>query len=236
MIARRGLAAVLMGLLGAFVVPAADKDEPREKKEDRAAYYERISQGPSGVRKTEIEKDDKGRVTSILIVGKADISTVLGLAKGIRLAEKRAVNDAKGAFLKWLEEEASVRETEDNETVVMTEGAKETGKDAGRKETGKEIAKSTTEFKTASAGLLRGLQVVYYNQDGKGKLYTVVLRYTSKAGDAARSTKKDLDTRAPEEKKPTPEPGTGKPEPKKEGTKPAPEKKGIPDKKGVVDD
>jgi hypothetical protein len=228
MMLRRFLALSLVALFVTAALLPAD-DNPQEKKDDKAALYARLAGGPSGVCKTEMEKDNKGRISAVLVVGKSRISTVLGKAKGIEIAQQRAVNDAKGKFMQWLKEDVSVRQGQDDETVVLLEGMEEDGKDGGKKESGKAIEKNTTKFESVAKGLLRGLQIVYYDQDGKELTYTVVMKWSTKSNQAAAQAEKELN-RPPDEDLKKPGGPTGTP------TKKPGEDKTIPSKKGVIDD
>ncbi len=227
MMLRRFLALSLVALfITAALLPA---DNPQDKKDDKEALYARLAGGPSGVCKTEMEKDNKGRIGAVLVVGKSRISTVLGKAKGLEIAQQRAVNDAKGKFMQWLKEDVTIRQGQDDETVILLEGMEEDGKDGGKKESGKAIEKNTTKFESVAKGLLRGLQIVYYDQDGKELAYTVVMKWSTKSNEAARQAEKELNRPADND--------LGKPGgPSGTSTKRPGEDKTIPSKKGVIDD
>ena len=77
---RKFMTAALITLI-AVSAPRADEKEDKEKK---AELYARIAQGPPGVSKVEQDKEKNGRIRSVLIVGRARISTVLGKEKGIQ--------------------------------------------------------------------------------------------------------------------------------------------------------
>jgi hypothetical protein len=196
------LSALLITVMGAV----AWSDE----KADKAELYARLAAGPPGVSKVEMEKERAGRIRSLLVVGRARISTVLGKEKGIQDAQDKAIINAKSRYLQWLKEEASVHQGAEAETVIITEGSEEGGKEA-LKEYGKSIDKTTTKYESVAKGLVSGLQVVYYDQDGEAKTYTVIMKWTDRK-PAAKDKGRD--------KEATP--------PKKDKT--------IPSKKGIIDD
>ena len=147
----------------------------------------------------------------MLIVGRARISTVLGKEKGIQDAQDKAVINAKTKYMQWLKEDVTVRQSAETETVVVTEGSEE-GNDEALKEFGKSVDKTTTKFESVSKGLVSGLQVVYYEQDGQNKTYTVILKWTDRSEKVAPKEKPKVE------------------EPKRKTDK------DIPNKKGVIPD
>jgi ribosomal protein S5 len=203
------------------------KDGDKEKKDGKDELYAQLAQLPAGVCKKELGKDKQGRIQAILVVGRATISTSLGKARGIELAQQRAINSAKIKFMQWLKEDVTVRQGQEDETVILTEGAEEDGKDDAKRESGKAIEKNTTKFETVSKGLVRGLQVVYFEQQGKEKTYVVIMKWSTK--NAAEAARIDKELNNPGDKPGDKE--TKKPTPKRK-----PEDKTIPDKKGKVPD
>jgi hypothetical protein len=200
----------------------------KEKKDSKDDLYGQLAQLPSGVCKKEIAKDKQGRIQAILIVGKSPISTTLGKARGIELAQQRAINACKIKFVQWLKEDVSVRQTQEDETVILTEGSEEEGKDDAKRESGKAIEKNTTKFETVSKSLVRGLQVVYFEQQGKEKTYVVIMKWSAKNNAEAARLDKELNSPGGDK--------SGDKETKKAPPKRKPEDKTIPDKKGRVPD
>jgi hypothetical protein len=193
-----------------------DADAPKApRKEDKEAFYARLARGPSRVCKKEIAKDKQGHVLAVYIVGKSRISTALGKNKGLEIAEKRAVIDGKGRFLQWLKEGATIREGKSDETVIVLEGTAEEGKEGAPRETGRAIEKNTTKFQSVATGMIRGLQPVYYNQDGDGKMYIIVMKWSAKSNAAAAQVDKAI---------------------RSANKKPKKGNKNIPNQKGVLDD
>ena len=102
--------------------PAA-KEDAGSTAEEMDAYYQ---QGPA----VHVKKDGKGRLEKVIVVGRARISTVLGAAKGKEMARKKAAQNAKAEFVKWLGEKVEVREKSENEATLFLTGAEENGKDS----------------------------------------------------------------------------------------------------------
>jgi hypothetical protein len=196
---------------------------PEEKKK-AAAQAEGV---------TNEEFNDKGELISCLICGKAEISTVLGKTRGVQRARDMAEIRAKAAFQKYLQEKVSVENNASEDEVIIKKGSEESGKDS-LKEEGTLVQKNSNKFKVMAEGLSRGLKVVYFDQNGEDKEYSVVLRYTKRSADAAEKTRVKLNT-PPSEKvevnnnKAESDGSEGK-------TKPRSESKVIPNKSGSVDD
>ncbi len=204
------------------------KDGDNEKKKDsKDELYAQLAQLPAGVCKKEIAKDKQGRIQAILIVGTSPIRTSLGKAKAIEVAQLRAVNSAKIKFVQWLKEDVTARQGQDDETVILTEGAEEAGKEDANRESSKVIEKNTTKFESVSKSLVRGLQIVYFEQQGKEKNYVVIMKWSAKNNAEAARIDKELNN--PGDK-------AGDKETKKPTPKRKPDDKTIPDKKGKVPD
>jgi hypothetical protein len=182
------------------------------------AQLEQMAAGPPGVVVAKIGKDSDGRLISCYIVGKSRISTVLGTAKGVEIAQQRARNAAVTAFLKWLKEDVRVIENQNDETISLLEGTEEAGKADSKRESSKAVEKNSVKFQSISQGLVRGLQVVYYNQDGDNKTYILVMKWSASKDKAARETERE----------------TNQGGAKDSGAKRKPDDKTIPNKKGTV--
>jgi hypothetical protein len=126
------------------------------KNSDKEALYTKLEQAPVGVYKATIEKDKAGRIQSCLIVGRSRISTTLGKAKGLEVAEERARTAAVTAFVRWLQEDVTVYQKQEDETVTLMEGAEKQGEEDGkREENSKAIEKNTRKFESTSKALVR---------------------------------------------------------------------------------
>jgi hypothetical protein len=210
----------------ALLVSAANAQDNTKKDDPEKAVGKIIELGP-GVH--QIKTDDKGRLLSCVIVGRAPIHTVLGVEQGTEVARQQAQLAAKAEFIKWLRSTVTVREGAESETTLSIEGSKE-GDQKTLRESGKEVGKTTRRYELAAEGLVRGLQLLGVDISERNGTYTVVYGFTSKAAEAVQ--KVDGDVRGPVQK----EDGKRPDEPKKldNGTKPV-EKK-INDRRVVSDD
>src|SRR4051812_25170213 len=93
--------------------------------------------------------------------------------------------DAKGQFSKWLSEKVSVRQSGEDESIILVEGAGE----GAPKESGKAIEKSSSKFESVSKNLIRGLQVVHVEQSGTDATYTVVMGWDAATAKALQGDK-----------------------------------------------
>src|SRR5207253_96093 len=108
--------------------------------------------------------------------GRSTISTVLGVQEGLEVAQERAEEAAKAAFVTWLNGKVTVRKTSANQLIIVKEGEEGTGND-GVREQAKMVEKRTREFQETASSLVRGLKLVASETKGKEKTYTVVYRW-----------------------------------------------------------
>jgi len=162
-----------------------------------------------------IKKDDKGRIISFMVVGQARISTVLGKPKGLQLARDKARLDAAAQLVKWLSEKVSIHQKSEDETILFIEGSEDNDQEA-LKEAGKAIEKTTTVIESVAQGMIRGLEVLYFEQSEKDKTYTIVLGWDASTAKATEEVKAANE---------------GGPTVKDEPVKPERSKRFLPDKK-----
>jgi hypothetical protein len=137
--------------------------------------------GP-GVHK--IKKDDGGHLQSCVIVGQSRISTVLGTAKGLEVAKKRARMNAQSEFVRWMKTAvAAVQLMSDSSLVVLK------GNDKTISETGKAVELTSDNVSTLSEGVLRGMTIIGVHQDGKTETMTIVYGWTPKYAALAEEAK-----------------------------------------------
>lgn len=173
---------VLFALLGLTSVTQAE-----DKADDEVAKaMSKIAQLGPGVHA--IKKDNKGRITSCVVVGQSRISTVLGKAKGLETARDRAKLDASGQFVKWLNEKVSIYQKSEDESILFIEGSEDNDKEA-LKESGKAVEKTTKKIESLSQGLIRGFQVLHVEVSDKDKSYTIVLGWDAKTARAVQGVK-----------------------------------------------
>jgi hypothetical protein len=167
-------------LLGGQVSQAQEEDDGPSVEEQMATL---VALGP-GVHN--IQKNKKGNIRAFVVVGQARISTSLGKNKGLELARNKANLACSAEFVKWLKEEVSVYESNDEETVILLEGSEE-GDGESLTESGKSVEKSSRKMESLSKGLVRGLQLIHKEVDGDGKTYTIIKGWKA---DTAEGTKK----------------------------------------------
>lgn len=171
--------ALTMALAGLISSSYAEQAAP-----ETASSSEKVQQlagmGP-GVHK--VQKDEAGRMKSCVIVGQARISTVLGNAKGLEMARKRANLSANAEFVKWMKSSVKAIETMTNESIVYLEGS-----DKALSESGKatEVTKENVEL--VSQGVVRGMTLIGVHQDGSGGVFTAVFGWTPRYAALADET------------------------------------------------
>ena len=167
-----------------FVFAQEDGDD-----KDVAKEMKRIANLGPGVH--EVQKDKKGQIVSCIIVGQARISTALGKTKGIELARDKANLDCSAQFVKWLKEDVSLYQSNEDETIILMEGSEEKENDS-LKESAKSVDKSSKKMESISKGAVRGLQMLHKETDGDNKTYTVVKGFKASNLDALKKLSEDL--------------------------------------------
>jgi hypothetical protein len=198
---------VFMGLLAVTAISKA-QDKADKAKKDNKVDYAKVAAGGPGV--SNVVRDAKGRILSVLVVGRSRISTVLGAAKGKEIAQQRASLQADAEFVKWLGSKVEVHENAQNETTLFLEGSEENDKEALR-ESGKSVEKTSEQYKRTAQGFVRGMQIVYKDTSGKKKEMTIVKKWRSKTAEAIENIgkKKPTDDK-PADKKPATDRPAGK--------------------------
>jgi hypothetical protein len=212
-------------LLASASLPACAQENPK-KDEAEKVVGKIIDLGP-GVH--QIKTDDKGRLLSCVVVGRATIHTVLGVEQGQEVARTQAQLAAKAEFTKWLRSTVTVREGAEHETTLSIEGSRD-GDQKSLRESGKEVGKTTRRYELMAEGLVRGLQVLGVDVSEKNGTYTVVYGFTSAAADATQKVNGDV--QGPVQK----EDEKRLDEPKKLDNGKKPVEKKIQDKRVVSDD
>ena len=106
----------------ALLASAAHAQDNAKKDETEKAVGKLIELGP-GVH--QIKMDEKGRLLSCVVVGRAPIHTVLGTEQGTEVARTQAQLAAKAEFRKWLQSTVTIREGAEHETTLSIEGSNE---------------------------------------------------------------------------------------------------------------
>ena len=192
---RMSLTLIVLATLTAANVSA---DEPTQEKNPTAkveaaekkaltpandAALKKMLAAPTGV--FDPEYNDDGVLLRLKIKGEAETTTGLRAVRADRLAREKAERLVKAAFVKFLKEEVSVRENDQEEVIIIEKDGEE---QAGYKNV------STTQIETKAQGLLRGLIVLVDQVEGEGanRKATVVFGWSQKLADAARTAQASM--------------------------------------------
>jgi hypothetical protein len=225
MLKRLFTALACAALLVSSVQPVNAQDNA--KRDDPEKVLGKIIELGPGVH--QVKTDEKGRLLSCVVVGRATIHTVLGVEQGQEVARTQAQLAAKAEFTKWLQSTVTVREGAEHEATLSIEGSKE-GDQKSLRESGKEVVKTTRRYELVAEGLVRGLQFLGVDVSEKHGTYTVVYGFTSTAAEATQ--KVDGDVQGPVQKEDEKKPD----ELKKTRDSRKPVEKKIQDKRVVSDD
>ena len=194
----RGLTlSVALTCLCLIPVPLSAQEDDAKTSGKSAAEQEIAKIAALGPGVHAIQKDEKGRITSCIVVGQSRINTVLGKSKGLEVARKRADLNASAEFVKWLKESTTVVENTDDETVTLLEGTEEANEDT-LKESGKSVEKTGKKMTSISRGLVRGLQVLHVKTDGESKMLTVVKGWKAATAEGVKKVASDSKKDDPE--------------------------------------
>lgn len=169
--------------LSALLVTLFSSTAWTDEDSNKYAKYAELGPGVHGVK-----TDNKGVITSCVVVGQSRISTVLGKSKGLELARQKARLDASGQFAKWLDEKISIHEKDSGETVLFLEGSEGNDKDA-LSESGKSVEKTSKTIESIAQTQIRGMQVKYTDQNGDDKNFTIVLSWDAKTAKGTRGVR-----------------------------------------------
>ena len=186
----RILACFMVGLisLGAPVARAQDSDADKKQPSVEEQLHALVELGP-GVH--EIQIGDNGQIESFVVVGQARISTVLGKAKGLEVARNKANLDCSAQLVKWLKEEVQIRESSDEETIILLQG-EDNGEATGATESGKSLERTTKRIESISAGMVRSLQILHKEVDADGKTLTVVKGWQREMSESSKELRESL--------------------------------------------
>ena len=159
-----------------------DEDDDDEDDDDDDPLAEALELG-AGVHA--IEKNKKGDVETCVIIGSASISQALSPNKAMQLATKRARTDMMRQFLRFLNEDANLYETEENEFIVAEEGSVR-DKELTKIESAKSISKNSDKFTSTSKALVQGMEIIGKKQDGKNRTLYLVYGWSSENAAAAK--------------------------------------------------
>lgn len=213
-------AGFLVALLCVTTPQAQENDPPKKEKkqESRNSALATLVQLGPGVHK--IKTDRQGRIQSVIVIGQARISTVLGASKGTLDARTKSRLATEAEFVRWLKSEVEVHAKNEEETILFLEGNEGNDKDALR-ESGKSVEKTSQTFQTRAKGLVRGLQVLGVDVDSKNKVYTLVMGWSAKTANATKRVQADLQDDTPKTD------GQGKGNTKTKGNKKIQDRKAV---------
>jgi hypothetical protein len=221
-------------LLAASILfaPALDKEKNDEKPKDdvKVRIEKYLENGKPGVFYSETHDTKEGDFLRLFVVGRSTISTALGADEGLEIAQERAEENAKIAFVSFLNGKVTVRKTSTNQIILSKEGEEGAGDETVR-EKAKKVEKRTREFEETAGAPVRGLKVVAFESKAKEKSYVIVYRWSACTAEAAGKINDKLN----KPKIPGEKPNEGG---KKSGSsdKPKGDNKEIPNKKVIIDD
>lgn len=127
-----------------------------QAQETPEEIVKRLAELGPGVHEIKVEN---GRLKSLKVVGQDRISTVLGAAKGLPTAQKRASMKANAAFVEWMKNHVASISVTNDETIVTMQGDGKNVTEQGKS------SEQTKEIITQKAeGLVRGLTLVAKDQ------------------------------------------------------------------------
>lgn len=173
-------------------------DQPTETPEQ---IVQRLAELGPGV--YEIKTENR-HLKSLKVVGKVRISTVLGKAKGMEIAQQRAHASALIKFTEWLKANVTSSSNDANEVITISEGD---GKDL--KEQSKSSETNTDHVTVDAAGIIRGLALVGKHVDADGGMLALVYAWSpARAAEAkeAAAANSDDHSATPTEANPSPKP------------------------------
>jgi len=174
-------------LLAAALLFAAPALAQESKEDLKARINQYLEAGKTGVFYSETHDLKDGSIVRLFAVGKATISNALGAEEGLELAQEKAEEAAKSAFVTFLNGKVAVRKSSNNEVILTKEG-----EEGNVRESGKIVEKRTKEFEETAGSIVRGLKVVAVDQRTKEKVYIVVYRWEARAASAAKSVDDEL--------------------------------------------
>ena len=127
----------------------------------------------------EVKKNENSTLRSLKVVGSSRISTVLGKAKGLQMAQKKATMKANAAFIAWIKNEVSSVSRSEEEDIVTLKGDGE-----NQSEEGKSTSITKVVIETKAQGLVRGLSLVA--KDQTDDTMTLIYLWTPARANAAK--------------------------------------------------
>jgi hypothetical protein len=167
-----------------FVFAQEDGDD----KDNSNMIKSYISNGP-GVYTVK----EKGRIFSIFIVSQVEIPTALGKTKGILFASNKADIDCSAKLTKWLEENVTGVELDEDGTVFLEERNQKNDEDSLNKKS-TSIRGQSIKTATAFKSIVRGLEVVATEINADLNIYTRVKVYIPSNQKSIKKLREDLNS------------------------------------------
>ena len=147
-----------------------------------------------------IKKDGKGRIVSVVSIGRAPVTTALTKARAKNQAFKRADAAARAEFMKWLTTAVVYTRIDDESVAILQKGASQG--DAGSGVAGEQAQAeelSQEQIVSVAAGFVKGMVQVGagINEDGEAVVILGWSASTAKQMDSVR----DANTPKPVAKK-----------------------------------
>jgi len=126
-------------------------------------------------------KKDNGQLKSLKVVGLARISTALGAAKGVEVAQSRAQLSAQQQFVEWIKANVSSIRSSGSETIISLESGPD-----GPTESGKGVETDKNSVTSQAQGLVRGLTLIGKKQDAENQTLFLVYGWSAANTDLSR--------------------------------------------------
>lgn len=152
-----------------------------QAQETPEQVVKRLAELGTGVHEVKVEN---GQLKSLKVVGQDRISTVLGAAKGLQTAQKRASLKANAAFIEWMKSNVTSISALGDETIITMKGDGENLTEEGK--TGETTSEGIVQ---AATGLVRGLTLVAKDQTAD-KL-TLVYSWSPQKANLAKEAQKE---------------------------------------------
>lgn len=169
----------------AFGAFAFAQDAPQNKTKS----FEDYAKMGNGV--YNIKTNEKGEITSLIVVGTARVSTVLGATKGKDLARRKASLVCDSEFAKWCKTNLEITETSEDEEIIVMKGS-ENDDDETLEEEGKSTEVMQRKISSYAKQTLRGMQVLYSQLDADSKEFVIVKGLNMKRVDEVKKVAQAL--------------------------------------------
>ena len=155
-----------------------------------SASYEEIASNGPGVYRVKTD-EETGELQSLLVVGSAPVSTVLGAARGKDLARRKALLVCDSEFAKWCSTNLEYTEDSEEGAIFSVKGSEDDEGDSLSEE-GKSSEEQKRKISAFAKKAISGLQVVYTKMNADDKEFIVVKAFSMKSVKAVKEVNKAL--------------------------------------------